>query len=241
MRQRLSSEPDRYRGRRRMPTPPRSRYAAVVTTAFVGAGVVALGAGTMTDAKLPSPSALEDLKTASMTADDIAARADDAQRASRDNERAGQTASLPQAEPWVLPLETYNWTAPFGLRLNELHTGVDLSAAEGTPYRAVHGGVVKEAKWLGGLGYGVIVDDGKGTETVYGHSLRLLVRPGQQVKAGDILGEVGNTGYSYAPHLHLEVRINGEAVDPVPVIRKHGSDLKLQVEAPYGGLDPASS
>ena len=62
VRQRLSSEPDRYRGRRRVPTPPRSRYAAVVTTAFVGAGLVALGANALPDAKSVSPSVLDELK-----------------------------------------------------------------------------------------------------------------------------------------------------------------------------------
>ena len=69
MRQRLSSEPDRYRGRRRVPTPPRSRYAAVVTSAFVGAGVVAMGAGAaLPDAKAVDPNALADLDSATTVA-----------------------------------------------------------------------------------------------------------------------------------------------------------------------------
>ncbi|HEX8629154.1 MAG TPA: M23 family metallopeptidase, partial [Catenuloplanes sp.] len=203
----------------------------------VGAGVVALSAGSMTDAKTLSESALKDIQTASMTAEDIEERTADAERASRDNERAGNAAARPEAEPWVLPLESYTWTSPFGVRWAEMHTGVDLSAPEGTPYRAVHAGVVKEAKWLGGYGYGVVVDHGNGIRTVYGHSSRLMVRPGQQVKAGEVLGEVGSTGYSYAPHLHFELQVNGVAKDPVPFMRQQGADIRLQV----GGLTAPAS
>ena len=80
MRQRLSSEPDRYRGRRRVPTPPRSRYAAVVTSAFVGAGVVALGATMLPDAKAVDQEALADLQAGAATSADLEARADQARR-----------------------------------------------------------------------------------------------------------------------------------------------------------------
>src|SRR4051795_8478615 len=84
VRQRLSSEPDRYRGRRRVPTPPRSRYAVVVTSAFVGAGVVALGAASnMPDNKSISPDVLQSLANSHDPADALAARADDSGRASR--------------------------------------------------------------------------------------------------------------------------------------------------------------
>ncbi len=238
MRQRLSSEPDRYRGRRRVPTPPRSRYAAVVTSAFVGAGVVALGAGgMMPDAKAVSPSVLADLEDASVTADQLADRSADAQRASRDNDRAkpaDDTAS--EADVWLLPLQEYSFTAPYGLRWGKLHAGIDLSAPEGTPYRAVHAGVVKSAGWMGGYGYAVVIDHGNGVETIYGHSSRLTVRQGQKVKAGDLIGEVGNTGYSYGAHLHFEVHVHGAPKDPIPLLRDHGVDIKLQVEEIYGDL-----
>ena len=106
MRQRLSSEPDRYRGRRRVPTPPRSRYAAVVTTAFVGAGLVALGANALPDAKSVSPSVLDELKQASITSQDAAARVDSADRATRDD-RTGKTAA--EQDTWLLPLHGYDF------------------------------------------------------------------------------------------------------------------------------------
>lgn len=232
MRQRLSSEPDRYRGRRRVPTPPRSRYAAVVTSAFVGAGVVALGAGSMPDAKTVSPSALQDLKKASITADDVAARAADAERASRDAERT-ESSPTGRRDAWRLPLSEYSFTAPFGMRWDELHTGVDLSAPEGTQYRAIHAGVVKSAGWAGGFGYAVVLDHGDGTTSIYGHSSSLAVRAGQKVRAGQVLGAVGNTGYSYGAHLHLEVHVKGKPQDPIPLLRRHGVDIKLAVEEVY--------
>lgn len=238
MRQRLSSEPDRYRGRRRVPTPPRSRYAAVVTTAFVGAGVVALGAGAaLPDAKTVSPSALADLENAAATSTDGSARAQDAARASRDTERAGLATSMTQAAPdvWLLPLKGYTFTSPYGMRWGKLHGGIDLAAPEGTPYRAIHAGTVTLAGWNGGYGYCVIVRHEDGTESVYGHSSRINVKVGQKVKAGDELGAVGNTGHSYGAHLHLEVHVNGQAKDPIPWLRAKGVDIKLQIEAIYGG------
>lgn len=236
MRQRLSSEPDRYRGRRRVPTPPRSRYAVVVTTAFVGAGVVALGAGALPDAKTVSPSALADLENAAATSEDLAARAADADRASRD-QRAGLETSLAEApDVWLLPLRDYNFTSPYGLRWNKLHAGIDLAAPEGTPYRAVHAGVVTKAGWFGGYGYCVIVQHPDGSEAVYGHSSELRVREGQEVKAGDELGLVGNTGHSYGSHLHLELHVNGEPKDPIPYLREKGVDIKLEVETIVGGV-----
>lgn len=239
MRQRLSSEPDRYRGRRRVPTPPRSRYAAVVTTAFVGAGVVALGAGALPDAKAVSPSALAELENAAATSEDFAARAADAERATRD-ERTGLETSLSEApDVWLLPLKGYNFSSPYGMRWNSLHAGIDLAAVEGTPYRAIHAGTVTKAGWFGGYGYCVIVQHPDGTESVYGHSSNLLVQEGQQVEAGEEIGWVGNTGHSYGSHLHLEVHVNGEPVDPVPWLRSKGVDIQLQVEAIYGGaVDP---
>ncbi|MDG4828556.1 M23 family metallopeptidase [Solwaraspora sp. WMMD1047] len=236
MRQRLSSEPDRYRGRRRVPTPPRSRYAAVVTTAFVGAGVVALGAGGLPDAKSVSPSALSELENAAATSEDFAARAADAERATRD-ERTQLESSLSEApDAWVLPLKGYNFTSPYGMRWNKLHAGIDLAAPEGTAYRAIHSGTVTKAGWFGGYGYCVIIQHPDGTESVYGHSSNLLVQEGQQVKAGDEIGWVGNTGHSYGPHLHLEVHVNGEPTDPIPWLRTKGVDIQLQVETIYGGV-----
>ncbi|WP_018252375.1 M23 family metallopeptidase [Salinispora mooreana] len=228
MRQRLSSEPDRYRGRRRVPTPPRSRYAAVVTTALVGASGVALLAGSaLPDAKSVSPTVLDELKTASALSEDAAERANAADRSSRDGERVG-----PEAETgvWCLPLKDYEFNSPYGVQGEELHTGVDLVAPEGTPYVSIHDGTVTKAGWFGGYGYTVIVANADGSEAIYGHSSALSVQEGQQVKAGDQLGLVGNTGLSYGSHLHLEVHVKGEPLDPVPWLMERGVDIQLQME-----------
>ncbi|MGR6322059.1 M23 family metallopeptidase [Micromonospora soli] len=234
MRQRLSSEPDRYRGRRRVPTPPRSRYAAVVTTAFVGAGLVALGANALPDAKSVSPSVLDELKQASVTSQDAAARADSANVATRDG-RAESKASTEQ-DVWLLPLHGYDFNSPYGMRWGKLHTGIDLVAPEGTPYVAIHDGTVTKAGWFGGYGYAVIVQHADGSEAIYGHSSAINVQEGQQVKAGDQLGLVGNTGHSYGSHLHLEIHVNGQPLDPVPWLAERGVDIKLQVEAIYADV-----
>ncbi|SIN20109.1 M23 family metallopeptidase [Micromonospora cremea] len=229
MRQRLSSEPDRYRGRRRVPTPPRSRYAAVVTTAFVGAGLVALGASALPDAKDVSPSVLDELKQASVTSQDAAARGDNADRASRADR--GRDAAEP--EVWMLPLQGYDFNSPYGVRWGKLHTGVDLVVPEGTPYVAIHDGLVTKAGWSGGYGYAVIVQHADGSEAIYGHSSALSVKEGQQIKAGDQLGLVGQTGHAYGTHLHLEIHVKGQPIDPVPFLQERGVDIKLQVEAIY--------
>ncbi|HET8662362.1 MAG TPA: peptidoglycan DD-metalloendopeptidase family protein [Micromonosporaceae bacterium] len=217
----------RYRGRRRVCTPPRSRYAAVVTTAFVGAGVVALGAGAaVPDAKVgPTPYELDsaDLR-----------RALDAERASRDH-RSGPATSMGQPAPniWLLPVRDYNLASMFGPRWGRLHAGVDLGKPEGTPYYAAHAGTVVLARWNSGYGYCIIIDHGNGVETVYGHSSRILVREGQHVQAGDLIGLIGNTGYSFGPHLHFEVHINGSPTDPVNWLRQRGVDIRRQTDAIY--------
>jgi murein DD-endopeptidase MepM/ murein hydrolase activator NlpD len=240
VRQRLSSEPDRYRGRRRVPTPPRARYAAVVTTAFVGAGVVALGAAGLPDAKAVDPSTLADLQAAAASSQDVAARAADADRASRDSTREEAVSTMVDtADIWMLPLTDYTFSSPYGVQYGELHGGIDLAAPEGTPYRAIHAGTVTKAGWYGGYGYVVIVRHADGTEAIYGHSAKLLVKEGQQIKAGDEIGLVGSTGHAYGTQLHLELHVNGSPTDPIPWLRDKGVDIKLQVEAIYS--DAAAS
>ncbi|GAA3336947.1 hypothetical protein GCM10020358_11450 [Amorphoplanes nipponensis] len=240
MRQRLSSEPDRYRGRRRVPTPPRSRYAVVVTSAFVGAGVVALGAASqLPDAKAVNPTVLQNLEEAASTGDALAARNADGQRASRGEQRDSEvkiTEEQAEADAWRLPLEDFQFTSAYGVRFGKLHAGIDLAAPEGTPYKAVHAGVVTAAGHNGGYGYAITIRHPDGTEMIYAHSRRLLVKAGDTVKAGQVIGQVGNTGYSYGTHLHLEVHVKGAPTDPIVFLREHGVDIKLQIESPYGEL-----
>ncbi|MEV4533667.1 M23 family metallopeptidase [Asanoa sp. NPDC049518] len=234
MRQRLSSEKDRYRGRRRVPTPPRSRYAIVVTGAFVGAGVVALGASAMPDAKAVDPQVLADLHGATVD-NAFQDRADQAGKASRSERTDKMETSLAESpDVWQLPLSGYTFTNPYGVQGKQLHAGIDLVAPEGTPFAAVHDGVVKEAGWIGGYGMAVIVDHGDGTEVIYGHARQLLVQKGQQVKAGDMIGLVGSTGHAYGSQLCIETQVDGESTDPIPFFKERGVDIQLQVASIYG-------
>ena len=104
--------------------------------------------------------------------------------------------------------------SPFGGSW-EHHEGVDIAAARGTSVFAAANGVVRVAGWNGGYGNAVFIDHGFGMSTVYAHLHRINVRVGQQVTKGQQVGLVGSTGRSTAPHLHYEVRVNGQAVNPL--------------------------
>ncbi|HET8969084.1 MAG TPA: peptidoglycan DD-metalloendopeptidase family protein [Gaiellaceae bacterium] len=103
----------------------------------------------------------------------------------------------------------------FGMRWGRMHEGIDVGCAYGTPNRAAASGTVIYAGWLGGYGNLVVVDHGNGLSTAYAHASSLLVGVGQSVSQGETVSLVGSTGNSSGPHLHFEVRVNGEAVDPL--------------------------
>lgn len=94
------------------------------------------------------------------------------------------------------------------------HTGLDIAAKNGTPIKVVADGTVTFAEYNGSYGYLVKVNHENGVETWYAHTSKMCVSVGQKVEAGDIIALVGSTGNSTGPHLHLEVRINGEHVNP---------------------------
>jgi murein DD-endopeptidase MepM/ murein hydrolase activator NlpD len=199
----------------------------VATTALVGAGMVALAtASSMPDIKI-DPAALSAANLPSgTTAADASARQASADRANRAADRSSQAGTNDLVpDLWQLPLKSYT-VAP-----SAAHTGLDLAVPEGTAYYAAHSGTVKLARWCGGLGYCVEVDAGNGTTLIYGHSAQLLVREGQQVQAGDVLGLSGNTGYSFSSHLHFEIRQNGSAIDAVGYLLAHGVDVQNHSQA----------
>jgi murein DD-endopeptidase MepM/ murein hydrolase activator NlpD len=111
-------------------------------------------------------------------------------------------------------------SSPFGYRIDpflgkpELHPGVDLVQDYGSEIHATAGGRVTHAGPMGGYGDMVEVDHGNGLVTRYGHLSEILVAEGQEVNAGALLGRLGSTGRSTGPHLHYEVRVDGEPVDP---------------------------
>ena len=94
------------------------------------------------------------------------------------------------------------------------HTGLDIAATNGTPIKVIANGTVTFADKKGAYGYLVKVDHGNGVETWYAHTSKMFVKAGQIVKAGDVIANVGSTGNSTGPHLHLEVRVNGVHVNP---------------------------
>jgi murein DD-endopeptidase MepM/ murein hydrolase activator NlpD len=94
------------------------------------------------------------------------------------------------------------------------HDGIDIAAARGTTIPVGRAGVVVRAEKAGGYGNLVVVDHGDGVQTRYAHCDRLDVVPGQSVTPGDVLGTVGSTGRSTGPHLHFEIRVEGQPVDP---------------------------
>lgn len=118
-----------------------------------------------------------------------------------------------------------NWrsvvTSEFGNRIDPItgerrgHTGMDLAVPTGTPIRAALSGTVTASAYnQGGYGYYVIIDHGSGLSTLYGHCSQLLAPVGRTVEAGDVIALSGSTGRSTGPHLHFEVRVNGERTNP---------------------------
>lgn len=112
----------------------------------------------------------------------------------------------------------------FGTRTNPIgggtgfHAGIDVAVSSGTPIRACRAGTVMIAGWQGGYGNTVVIDHGGGMATLYAHQSSIAVSVGEKVLAGEVIGYVGSTGNSTGPHLHFEVRISGNPVDPVPYL-----------------------
>ncbi len=94
------------------------------------------------------------------------------------------------------------------------HTGLDIAAKTGTPIQVVSDGTVTFAGNGGSYGNLVKISHGNGVETWYAHASKIYVKQGQQVKAEDVIAAVGSTGNSTGPHLHFEIRINGNVVNP---------------------------
>lgn len=134
--------------------------------------------------------------------------------------------------------------SPFGMRLHpifqalRMHTGVDFDGIMGQPIRSAAAGVVVFANQQDGYGNVVVVDHGDQIATVYGHMNSFSVKVGDVLARGQVLGRVGNTGYSTGPHLHFEYRVSGAPVDPVPLV-DFDEPLPGSCEALARSTDPA--
>jgi murein DD-endopeptidase MepM/ murein hydrolase activator NlpD len=109
-------------------------------------------------------------------------------------------------------------TSTFGARDGRTHRGIDVAAPVGTPVRAVRDGTVGFAGWKGGYGNTIDIAHDGGLATRSAHLSQLLVRTGEQVERGQVIGRVGTTGSSTGPHLHFEVRMADSDLDPLDVL-----------------------
>ena len=120
----------------------------------------------------------------------------------------------------VIPPNAVRWpvvdrvTSEYGPRWGRMHEGIDVGGALGASIHSAESGRVDYAGWIGGYGNTIIVDHGGGMTTLYGHMDGFAVSAGQTVSIGQVLGYVGNSGFSQGPHLHFEVRIGGAPVNP---------------------------
>ncbi len=154
-------------------------------------------------------------------------------------------AAIPSARPIRTEIA---FTSGFGVRSDPFrgraatHGGIDLAGPIGTPIYATADGIVQRSEWnSGGYGNLVEINHGQGIQTRYGHMSRLIARPGQRVRRGDLIGLMGSTGRSTGSHLHYEVRIDGRAVNPIPFMQSTESLAALQrrLDAPGAVGGPA--
>jgi len=128
------------------------------------------------------------------------------------------------ARPSIWPVEG-RLQGAWGMRIDPFsgeggfHKGVDIGAPYGTPVKATGDGLVVQAGYVSGYGRLVVIDHGNGVQTWYAHLSRISVLPGQEVRRGEIIGGVGSSGRVTAPHLHYEVRIGGNPVNPFNYLR----------------------
>lgn len=126
---------------------------------------------------------------------------------------------------WPAP-GNYRVTSPYGYRIHpvlgykKLHTGVDIGGYRNAPIVAAQDGTVIVAEYYSSYGRTVMIDHGGGYVTVYAHNNSLIVSPGQKVKKGQKIANMGSTGTSTGNHCHFEVRLNGKITDPMPWITK---------------------
>ncbi len=126
------------------------------------------------------------------------------------------------------PVEKLSLTSNFGVRSDpfnggaRMHKGVDIPGPIGTPIHATADGIISRAGWASGYGNLVQISHGHGMETRYGHMSKLLVAANSYVRRGQIIGLMGSTGRSTGSHLHYEVRVDGQAINPIPFVT--GSD-----------------
>lgn len=148
------------------------------------------------------------------------------------------------AIPSAKPVTTAEFTSSFGVRSDPfrgsaaMHPGIDLAGPLGTPIYATADGTVLRSGWnSGGYGNLVEIDHGRGITTRFGHLSAVLVKPGEHVSRGELIGRMGSTGRSTGSHLHYEVRIDGRAVNPIPFMKSTDYVLAMQRRQGAASMD----
>mgnify|MGYP005994202751 CR=1 FL=1 len=128
------------------------------------------------------------------------------------------------AIPSRQPVDSIRMTSQYGYREDPFagrrarHKGIDLAGPVGTPIYATADGIIGRAQWVNGYGNYVEINHGGGIQTRYGHMSKLIAKPNERVKRGQLIGLMGSTGRSTGSHLHYEVRVAGEPVNPMPFL-----------------------
>ena len=148
-------------------------------------------------------------------------------------EKPQASVAIPSAQP----VKGTALTSGYGVRSDPfrgraaMHAGIDLAGPIGTAIYATADAIVGRSEWANGYGNLIELTHGRGIQTRYGHLTRSIVRAGQRVKRGDLIGYMGSTGRSTGSHLHYEVRIDGKAVNPVPFMEAGDYLLAVQRRA----------
>lgn len=193
--------------------------AMVLTTSTAGllcAASPAFAENGSTDVSSSIPSVASET---TLGAQDTEFRALFADWKSLENRETGRVA-IPSRKP----VDAFKLTSQYGFRADPFagrrarHKGVDMAGPIGTPIYATADGIVGRAQWVGGYGKYVELNHGGEIQTRYGHMSQILVEPNQRVTKGQVIGLMGSTGRSTGSHLHYEVRIAGNSVNPMPFI-----------------------
>jgi murein DD-endopeptidase MepM/ murein hydrolase activator NlpD len=152
-------------------------------------------------------------------------------------QRVEQLESAMESVPSFVPARSYTMTSSFGIRYDPFnggrasHTGLDMAGAHGEPIYAAANGRVVRAERFGGYGNCIDIDHGHGIITRYGHLSSINVKVGDKVSIGQKIGGMGSTGRSTGTHLHYEVRIDGQPVNPRPFVEASNYLLAFQKES----------
>lgn len=202
-----------------------TRAAALATLAPLAIAASPALANSSAAAAADMTAPLQDSRASSVSGGDAQFRQLFAQWRSMDGTDGEIAAPAPAASisiPSRMPLEGAALTSDYGMRTHPViggrrqHKGVDLAAATGTPIYATADGVVSRADRFSSYGLYVSIEHGASLQTRFAHMSRIAVAAGERVKKGEIIGYVGTTGRSTGPHLHYEVRVDGQAVNPIP-------------------------